>query len=253
MFSPSKLLAVTACVTVVVGLAACSSDEQLGAGSSPSTGIASTVVVATVATSAPLLATTTTPVTTAAPQTTTTTTTTLAPTTTPAPTTTTQPPGAALPLRFDGIGDVRFGTDPEAAIGVISGVLGAPTNDTGWVDAASRVCPGNEVRFVSWGDLTMQFSDDTPVSPGRRHFFAWVFGPPAGVSLVPQGMKTVEGVGIGSTVAELRAAYPAAEIFPADELAGAYSALREGLLAFLSDTADTGVITSMVGGQGCGE
>jgi hypothetical protein len=66
-------------------------------------------------------------------------------------------------------------------------------------------------------------------------------------------MKTPEGIGIGSTVAQLHAAYPAADIFADDELAGPYSALREGLLAFLSDTTDTGVVTSMVGGQGCGE
>jgi hypothetical protein len=68
-----------------------------------------------------------------------TTTTTLPPTTTAAPTTTTTPPGASLPLRYDGIGDVRFGADADGAVQVISGVLGAPTSDSGWGGAIRLV------------------------------------------------------------------------------------------------------------------
>jgi hypothetical protein len=247
MRTARKLIAFTPLALMTLAAVSCS-DDDTGASSSsiPSTTSASTTTVAAGATT---IAETTTVV----PTTPIETTTTAAPTTTPAPTTTTTPPGAKLPLRFDGIGDVRFGTDPDDSVAVISGVLGAPTSDSGWVDAASRTCPGSEVRFVKWGDLTMEFSDDSSVSSGRRHFFAWVFGPAAGLALVPQGMKTPEGIGIGSTVAELRAAYPAADLFTDDELAGPYSALQEGLLAFLSDPTDTGVVTSMVGGQGCGE
>jgi len=158
-----------------------------------------------------------------------------------------------LPLRFDGVGDVRFGADADSAIFVVASVLGGPTDDSGWINAVSLTCPGTEVRLVSWGDLTMYFGDESTVSSGRRHFFHWSFGPPAGIEIVPKGMKTPEGIGFGSSVAEIRAAYPLVTIFGGDELASASALLRDDLFAFLSDTTDEGRVTALLGGQGCGE
>jgi hypothetical protein len=247
-----RKIVIIAVTGALVG-AACSSDKEdlagattVPAATSTTVGIATTVAETT-STTMPATTTTALP---------TTTSTTMPPTTTSTtmpPTTTTIPPGASLPLRFDGIGDARFGTTPDDVTAYMTSVLGAATADSGWLDAPSRTCPGSEVRFVEWGDLHLLFSDDSNVSSGRRHFFAWSFGPPNGVEIVPAGMKTLAGIGVGSTVADIKAAYPAARIFGGDELSSASAALSDDLFAFLTDTTDTGTVISMLGGQGCGE
>ena len=118
--------------------------------------------------------------------------------------------------------------------------------------ASSRTCPGTEVRFITWNDLTLTFGDESNVSSGRQHFYAWSLGPPAG-AVVPFGMHTPEGIGIASTVAEIKVAYPAVALFEGDELALASAHISEALFAFLTETADNGSIVAMLGGQGCGE
>jgi hypothetical protein len=157
-------------------------------------------------------------------------------------------------LRDDGLGDALFGTDPEEVVRYVQAILGPPTADSGWADpfSAFGVCPGTEVRGVTWGDLTLLFSDDSTVASGRRHFFNYSYGPPFGVSIQPDGMRTDTGIGIGSTVAELRAAYPTVRIFPPD-IADAYFVVDENFTGFLSGTADTDTVRSVIGGIGCGE
>ena len=228
----------------------------------------SSVLVAACSSSSPGSSTTATDVsstsaastTTAAPTTTvsaSTTTTAAATNTTVAPaTTTTVPVGAALTLRSDGIGDALFGAEPESVIDYVNGVLGAPTTDSGWVSAPERTCPGTEVRSLSWGDLSLLFGDQSTVSSGRRHFFNWSYGPArAGAVIVPAGVTTAAPgrIGVGSTVAQLRAAYPTAIISAGDEIVGPSAAISDGLFAFLSNPMSTGVVISLVGGFGCGE
>jgi hypothetical protein len=181
-----------------------------------------------------------------------------APTTTSTPesttTSTTIPAAAALVLRDDGLGDALFGTEPEEVIRYVQAVLGPATADSGWADpfSAFGVCPGSEVRGVTWGDLTLLFSDESTVAAGRRHFFNYVYGPPYGVSIQPEGMRTELGIGIGSTVAELRAAYPGVRIFPPD-IADAYFVVDENLTGFITGTTDADTVRSVSGGIGCGE
>ncbi len=247
-----RKIVIIAVASALVG-AACSSDKQDLAPATTVPAVTSTTVDVTTTVAVSTTSTTPASTTTAVPPTTSTT---LPPTTTSTtipPTTTTIPPGASLPLRFDGIGDARFGTTPDDVTAYITSVLGAATADSGWVDAPSRTCPGSEVRFVEWGDLHLLFSDDSNVSSGRRHFFAWSFGPPNGVEIIPAGMNTLAGIGFGSTVAEIKTAYPAARIFEGDELSSASVALSDDLFAFLTDTSDGGTVISMLGGQGCGE
>jgi len=124
------------------------------------------------------------------------------------PTTTTIPPGASLTLRGDGIGDATFGNDADDVTSYISGILGGPTADSGWFNAASQTCPGTEARFVFWNDLLLVFGDESNISTGRRHFYYWSLGPPAGLEIDPARGHDVEGIGVGSTVADIRAAYP---------------------------------------------
>lgn len=163
-------------------------------------------------------------------------------------------PGAELVLRTNGLGDAAFGADPDGVIAYVSSIIGAATVDTGWVDPLSvGACPGTELRQVSWGDLVLQFSDDSSVTSGRRHFFSYLYGPSFGATIAPAGLKTDAGIGVGSTVTELTGTYPAAVLNPGDELGGPNFFINDGLAGFLTGVTETDTVTSVIGGQGCGE
>lgn len=242
-------MAVAACAALAVSVAACSSDRDttnLGPTTVPGTTIAVSTTVEATTTLAP---TTTVPATTTTPAPATT----AAPTTTEAPTTTTELLGASLPLRFDGVGDARFGTEPDDVLAYISDRLGDPTADSGWLPANQMGCQGTESRVVFWNDLRVTFGDESNVSTGRRHFFAWRLGPPAGTALNPAGMKTLLGLSVGSTVEQIQAAYPAAQFFAGDANTTPAAQLSEGLFVFLTDASRLGVVTAVLGGEGCSE
>jgi hypothetical protein len=195
---------------------------------------------------------TTTPVTTAASTSTSTSTTST--TSSTSTTSTTVAPGAELILRPNGLGDAAFGAEPEGVIAYVSSIIGASTVDTGWVDPLSvGACPGTELRQVFWGDLTLQFSDASAVTSGRRHFFSYVYGPTFGSQIAPAGLKTEAGIGVGSTVAELTGTYPTVVINPGDDFGGPNFFINEGLAGFLTGVNPTDTVTSVLGGQGCGE
>ena len=193
--------------------------------------------------------------------------TTVAPETTPPtapPTVATEPPTtvavtapvaspASLILRPGGLGDFPFGAPADPTIAQISAILGPPTTDSGWVAAFGSpfgVCPGDEVRGVTWGGLLMLFADETLIVSGQRHLFHYVYGPEA----KPAGLVTDSGIALGSTVAAIRAAHPDVAVFE-DELLGsaAFALGTAGLGGTLSDTSDAGIVTTITGGQGCGE
>ena len=235
-------------ILFVVALAACGSDDKASTTDSGST---SSSVVLETSTSAVDTTTTTIPVTTAPSTSTTTSSTTT--TSTSTTTTTTLAPGAELVLRANGLGDAAFGVDPDGAVAYVSGIIGAPTVDTGWVDPLSvGVCPGTEFRQVYWGDLLLQFSDQSGVTTGRRHFFSYVYGPSFGPQITPAGLKTDAGIGVGSTVAELQGTYPGVVINPG-EIGGPNFFINGGLAGFLSGVNPTDTVISVLGGQGCGE
>ena len=228
--------------------AACSAGHEgtngtlFGQGTTTSTAVpTTTTIVETTTTSAP---TTTSSTTTTSTSTTSTSTT----STTEAPTTTTAPPGAAVPLRFDGLGDLRFGVAPEDAITYLSGILGNPTADSKWVNAGDIGCEGSEARTVFWDDLRLTFGDESDISTGRRHFFTWSFGPPAGLGPKPIGLATQLGVTIGTSVADILKAYPNAHLSGGDD---ASAELSKDLVVYLTSIAPNGVVTKLVGGTPC--
>ena len=235
-------------VLLAATIAACSDDSP----SSTDSGSTSTSIAVTTSSLPPVATTTTTPVTTAASTTSTSSTTS---TTSTSTTSTTVAPGAELVLRNNGLGDAAFGADPEGVIAYVSSIIGNPTVDTGWVDPLSvGACPGTELRQVFWGDLTLQFSDESSVTSGRRHFFSYVYGPSfVEGQIAPAGLKTDAGIGVGSTVAELTATYPSAVINPGDDFGGPNFFVNDGLAGFLTGVTPTDTVTSVLGGQGCGE
>jgi hypothetical protein len=242
----STRLAPLALLALTIG--ACSNDDPA---TTDSGSTSSSVAVASSSTPASSTTSTTIPVTTAAPTSTSTSTTSTTSSTT---TSTTIAPGAELVLRQNGLGDAAFGADPDGVIAYVTAIIGSLTIDTGWVDSLSvGACLGSEIRQVSWADLTLQFTNDSNVTTGRRHFFSYVYGPTFGPAIAPAGLKTEAGIGIGSTVAELTATYPGVVVNPGDDFGGPNFFVNDGLAGFLTGVNPTDTVKSVLGGQGCGE
>ncbi|HQZ34449.1 MAG TPA: hypothetical protein PK020_08485 [Ilumatobacteraceae bacterium] len=224
------------CMMAVV--AAGCSDESSSAGSTTTVSTTTTTIPATT--------------TTVAPTTTSTTSTTTTSTTMPPATTTTIAKVKGLPLSASGLGDALFDADADGVVDYVNSILGIPTTDSGWVDATANGigCPGTVIRFVDWNDLSLFFTDDLTAID---HFAAYTYGPAFGANISPYGLATDAGIGVGSSVAELRAAYPTVNIAPEDEFSGPSFQIEAGLRGVLTGTDDADVILSFVGGVGCGE
>ncbi|MEP7114205.1 MAG: hypothetical protein ABI862_13145 [Ilumatobacteraceae bacterium] len=165
-------------------------------------------------------------------------------------------PGAELVLRPNGLGDAAFGADADGVIAYVSSIIGPSTVDSGWVDPLEfGACPGTELRQVTWGDLTLLFTDISSVTSRPHHFFSYVYGPSFNPSAIaPAGLKTEAGIGIGSTFAELTGTYPSVVINSDDPLGGGTNfSINDGLAGFLSGVEPASTVTSILGGQSCGE
>ncbi len=173
----------------------------------------------------------------------------------------TAPPASVAPaglvtLAPEGLGVAAFGADADVAVTALSASLGAATQDSGWVDAASSpfgVCPGVQVRGLRWGPLQVLLTDDGTA----RSLFTFVYASslvqPGEVIGAASGLQTAEGIGLGSGVADLEAAYP--QLVVASDVYGpTFSTSGEGGLAgTLSAEGAAGFVTSIVGGTYCGE
>ena len=158
-------------------------------------------------------------------------------------------------MRTNGLGDAAFGAEPDGVIAYVTSIIGKATVDSGWVDPLTvGACPGTELRDVMWGDLTLYFSDSSSVTSGRRHFFSYIYGPSfTPGAITPAGLKTDAGIGVGSTLTELVGTYPAVVINPGNDFGGPNFFVNDGLAGFLTGITETDTVTSIIGGQGCGE
>lgn len=255
-----RILATFAAVSLVA--TACSSNSGSADTTVPATltTTSSTVAATTTTTEAPPASTTT------APPTTTT-------TTTPPETTTSSVPDDTFELSSEGIqaGNtwVHFGYDADDAIAAFVAVIGPPRVDTGWLDSLDEgweqfgVCPGPHVRGVTWGaadttSLQVLFTDgDSDFwTGGVEHFFSFYYFDGSD----PTGVTTTEGIGIGSSVGDLRATYGGPDFVleeaffdPSQGFWSYRQAAWTGLWGFTTGLTDAFVVTSINGGQGCGE
>ncbi len=162
------------------------------------------------------------------------------------------PTGGGFVLGADGLGAVRFGSDPEQTITFVTSVIGAPTIDTGWVDPFEiGPCGGTRIRQVSWNQLQLEFGDVSDVTAGRDHFYAYFYGVEGSSTPQPQGLKTAEQIGAGSSVAELLAAYPGATLLQGDEFIGPSFTINDNLAGRMSGIADDDVVEAVIGGRPC--
>ena len=151
----------------------------------------------------------------------------------------------------------------------IEAVIGPPREDTGWLDSLTDgwehfgVCPSPHVRGVTWGagdttSLQVLFTDgDTDFwSGGFEHFFSFYYFDGSN----PVGVTTTDGIGIGSSVGQLRSAYGGPDFVfeesffdPSQGFWSYRQAPWTGLWGFTTGLTDAFVVTSINGGQGCGE
>ncbi|MDQ3311932.1 MAG: hypothetical protein M3501_09740 [Actinomycetota bacterium] len=180
---------------------------------------------------------------------------TVAPTTAAPPTTPVQDPTSGVILAADGVGVASFGDEPDAAIAAVTAILGEPTQDSGWVEPFTiSACPGTEYRRVSWGAFSLQFSDQSSKADGRRHLFGYEYGEVGRTDAQPAGLVTAEGIGVGSTVAELKSAYPDVSVVAGEEglSSSSFEVSENGLAGLLTDATDQGIVLLVVGGDFCG-
>ena len=170
------------------------------------------------------------------------------------------PAASEMSLTPTGIGQVDFGTPPEETIAEFTVAVGGPSEDYDWTpDPIFGECPGAFTRGVTWGSLVALFSDD---GAGNQEFFAWTYGydPESGTSGADSrelDLRTLEGIGLGSTRAELKAAYGERLIEEEDlsiEVWGFtidpdQTQYLQGLLSGPSDDARVVVIESVPGCQ----
>lgn len=166
----------------------------------------------------------------------------------------TLPIADVVQLGGDGLGIVTFGAEPEAAIAAATAVFGEPTEDTGWSDPLTvSTCAGTQVRRVSWGSLSLYFGDESPVAQGTPHLFAYSYGTADDLEGAPVGLATPEGIGLGSTVEFLRAAYPEVVVEPGEEgIIEPNFFLSDVLSGRLTGGGDADLVTVIIGGDACG-
>ncbi|HKZ20707.1 MAG TPA: hypothetical protein VJQ57_11405 [Acidimicrobiia bacterium] len=164
-------------------------------------------------------------------------------------------PLASLFLAGDGIGEIELGTPAEAAITQFSATLGPPDDDTEWTSSLGT-CPGTESRIVRWSSLQIFLTNGETAWATEPHFFHY------GQSLAAGGgeyldLRTQKGIGIGSTISELKLAYGEAVVVGDDPAFGPYWEVTETDPSYLWGTAtgvgDDSVIDALSGGAGCGE
>ena len=176
------------------------------------------------------------------------------PTTTAAPTTTTTLPlGAELVIAPDRLGDAIVGTSAESVIDYVDGVLGPASEDAGWQDVRDigAPCPGDEVRFVTWGDgLTLFFTDSGAAATGFRHFAGFTYAESPTMS--PAGPATSAGITLGSSLDAVEAAHPGTVAY-ADDVFGTSAETPEGIVLRLTGTGGDDRVTSISVGSNCGE
>ena len=166
---------------------------------------------------------------------------------------------ADLYLQPEGLGPLPFGSNAERTVTVLTGALGNPDNDTGWVpaDLDFLQCPGIRARVVNWGSLTVYLSDGPTEwgAEGDEHLFSFTYSLLEGQSL-PAGpeLRTSEGLRLGTTLSRASSIYGEAAItysdtpVPPDEASEEVTVAQEAVLEV--DVPGPGYLTGTFSGPG---
>lgn len=158
---------------------------------------------------------------------------------------TTTPPlsASSLVLAADGLGPVTFGTQAAVAMGRLTQALGRAEEPT-------LIPPGSgcdATRIFRWKNFAVLINEVSARSGGKPGLVGWALGAPAPDSL---DIKTDKGIGVGSTVAALKAASgTSVTITPgAFEIAAPNGAITGAL----DGQGDTAKVKALQAGTVCG-
>jgi len=174
-----------------------------------------------------------------------------APTTTStAPTTTTGPlTKEQIVLGADGVGGVAFGTNSAHAINRFMQALGQPDKNTQL--PAGQAC--GATRRLHWANFQVLLNEVTSTAgAGRPGFVGWFLGPATGAAL---DFKTAKGIGLGSTVAQLNAAYgPDVSVQGRGEQGPGFTIMQPNgiIVGLLTAATDAGKVKNIQAGNYCG-
>lgn len=177
-------------------------------------------------------------------------------TTAPATTTSTAPTTTSVPLSkdkillaADGVGAIKFGTDNAAnVLKRLIEALGDPEKDQRL--PAGTAC-GATRRFV-WANFQVLVNEVISTSSaGKPGLAGWFLGPP---TAAPLDFKTEKGITVGSTVAQLKAAYPDVIVASRGEEGPGFTITAPGgiILGLLSAGTDAGKVKNIQAGNYCG-
>jgi hypothetical protein len=161
------------------------------------------------------------------------------------------PGTSSIQLAPDGLGGLAFGTAEAQVRTALTQAFGPPDSDD-TLPAGS--CSSGATRSVSWADLHVLFGPD---GAGKLTVVGWTYGtddPPAAPVLA-----TGEGIGSGSTLAQLRSAYGGGVEVTKDKALGAVrfsvqgSRYQLGLSGLLTGLTDTDTVWALFAGSYCGE
>jgi hypothetical protein len=171
--------------------------------------------------------------------------------------TSTEPPTTTVPFQKEDIvllanglgGELVFGKANAArTINLLRQALGEPEKNQPL--PAQATCQAT--RRLQWGNLQVLVNEVTSVSgAGQPGFAGWFLGAP---SATTHDLKTDKGIGIGSTVADLKTAYGADVVVNRGESGPGFSAtLPTGIiLGQLDALTDAGKVKNIQAGNYCG-
>ncbi len=181
----------------------------------------------------------------------------------PTATATTLPPTTTIPpplgvdeliLSPEGVGVALLGADPDTVVTYISSILGAPTDDSGWVDPLEfYLCRGTTVRRVEWGVLSAIFGDESDIATGRTHLISWTYGLVDRLGDEPVGLRTPGGLTLGDQIAGLREEFGSVALDEGDADLDIPPSFYVGptLRGLATGIADDDYVLVIIGGSGC--
>jgi hypothetical protein len=166
-----------------------------------------------------------------------------------ATTTTTAPlTKETIVLSGDGVGALKFGTNSAHTIARFMQALGEPEKNQQL--PAATTCAAT--RRLQWGNFQVLVNEvGSSSGAGRPGFGGWFLGATTGA---PLEFKTEKGIGLGSTVAQLKAAYGTDVAIGGGDSGPSFTlTVPSGvILGQLSARTDAGKITNIQAGNYCG-
>ncbi len=166
-----------------------------------------------------------------------------------APTTTTaRLTKEAIVLAANGVGPLEFGTNAAHTIARFMQALGEPEKNTPL--PVGTAC--GATRRLHWANFQVLVNEVSGASgAGKPGFAGWFLGPLGANAL---DFKTDKGIGIGSTVAQLKAAYGSDLTVARGEAGPGFTITQPGgiLIGQLDGQADASKIKNIQSGNYCG-